>query len=130
MTSGGEAIPLTRNGGLAALESSDGKFVYYRQVPLGPGPLWRIPVSGGEPVKVLNGMFDFFVLDQGIYYIDQQTKEAKLKFLSFATGTSTLVARDLGRVKRGLTATPDGRTILFARVDSSADDLMLVENFR
>jgi Tol biopolymer transport system component/tRNA A-37 threonylcarbamoyl transferase component Bud32 len=130
MTTGGDAVQLTRNGGLAALESSDGKYVYYRQSPNGPGPLWRIPVAGGEPVKVLDGMFDFYVLEQGIYYIDQQTEEAKLKYLSFANGNSTLVAHSLGKVRRGLTATADGRTILFARADSSADDLMLVENFR
>jgi len=47
-----------------------------------------------------------------------------------ATRRSTVVADTLGSVGAGLSATRDGRTILFSRVDSSVDDLMLVENFR
>jgi hypothetical protein len=50
--------------------------------------------------------------------------------LDFATGRLMTVARNLGTVRPLLTATPDGRTILYTREDSSGDDLMLVENFR
>ena len=53
-----------------------------------------------------------------------------LSSFDFATGKSTTVARNLGDVGLGLTTSPDGRTILYSRVDSSVDDLMLVENFR
>jgi hypothetical protein len=49
---------------------------------------------------------------------------------NFAARRSSTVARNLGDVRTGLTASPDGRTILYTRTDSSVDDLMLVENFR
>jgi hypothetical protein len=40
------------------------------------------------------------------------------------------MARNLGNVDLFLTVSPDGRTILYCREDSSVDCLMLVENFR
>ncbi len=38
-----------------------------------PSPLWRVPASGGAPVKVLDGVLlgNFVVLEGGIYYIDR-----------------------------------------------------------
>jgi hypothetical protein len=97
-----------------------------------PGALWRLPTSGGQPVKVLDGVVlrAFAVLEKGIYYIERPSDEARLQFFDFASGKSRTVARNLGDVRQGLTASPDGRTILYSRQDSSGDDLMLVENFR
>jgi hypothetical protein len=70
------------------------------------------------------------VLEKGIYYHGRADGEARLQFFDLAARKSTTVARNLGEIEAGLTATPDGRTILFNRVDSSFHDLMLVENFR
>ena len=103
-----------------------------------------MPVSGGAPVKVLEGVVlaNFVILKGGIYYIDRPlgdtgthyfdrpSGETRLQYFDFATRRSTTVARDLGDVDLPLTASPDGRTILFPRADSSVNDLMLVENFR
>ena len=129
---GGEAIQVTHNTGFAAFESPDGAYVYYTQTAGAPSALWRIPASGGQPVKVLEGVvqLDFTVFDRGIYYIDQPADEARLQFYSLATGRSTTVARNLGDIGQGLTVSPDGRTILYPRMDSPVNDLMLVENFR
>ena len=40
------------------------------------------------------------------------------------------MATNLGTVGLGLSATRDGRTMFFSRVDSSTDELILVDNFR
>jgi hypothetical protein len=129
---------------MRALESPDGAYVYYIQTMDQPSPLWRVPTSGGTPVKVLDGVVlgAFAALKDGIYYIDrpsgggavgyidQPSGETRLQYFEFATRRSTTVARNLGKVGAFLTASRDGRTILFTRMDSSVDDLMLVENFR
>ena len=128
---GGEAVQVSPNQGTRAYESPDGSHLYYPAFSIS-SPVWRLPTSGGEPVKVLDGVvwFNFCLVENGAYYIDQADGETRLQFFNIATGKSTTVARNLGAVSAGLTATPDGRTILFTRVDASADDLMLVENFR
>jgi serine/threonine protein kinase len=131
-TLGGVATQVTYSGGTAAMESEDGAYLYYTQTADRLRTLWRMPTSGGQPVKVLEGIvsWSFIVLEKGIYYIGHASGENRLEFYSFATGRSTVVAGNLGKVGAGLTASRDGRTILYSRVDSSVDDLMLVENFR
>jgi serine/threonine protein kinase len=142
--SGGDAVQVTNNVGHTAFESPDGAYIYYTQTRDKPSPLWRLPASGGVPVKVLEGVVlsNFVVLEGGIYYIDRPSGEGgihnidrpsgetRLQYFDFATRRSTTVARNLGTVDIGLTASADGRTILYSRVDSSVDDLMLVESFR
>jgi Tol biopolymer transport system component len=130
---GGDEIQITQNLGFVALESSDGHSIFYTQTT-GPEPsaLLRLSTKGGPPVKVIDGVYmrGFVVLDSGIYYVDILTGETRLQFYDFATGRSSIVARNLGDVRTGLTASRDGRTIMYTRMDSSVDDLMLVENFR
>jgi serine/threonine protein kinase len=129
---GGDAVRVTPNqGGGGAVESPDGGSIYYHMSSV-LSPLWRLPTSGGEPVKALDGVvwFNWWLFGNGVYYIDRFSGETRLQYLKFGSGKATTVSRNLGEVSAGLTASPDGRTILFTRVDSSTDDLMLVENFR
>ncbi len=129
---GGEAFQVSPNQGVRSLESPDGRDLYYLKGSM-ESPMWRLPTSGGDPVEVLDRVlwFNFWVLEKGAYYIDRVEGETRLQYLDFASGKPTTVARNLGEVGwAGLTASPDGRTILFTRVDASTDDLMLVEDFR
>jgi Tol biopolymer transport system component len=130
---GGDAIQVTRNGGFVAFESADGKFVYYTQTPNAPSILWRLPVGGGDPEKVLEGvvMRAFSVIDKGVYYVNQPVgSEPRLTFFDFASGRTTAVAALGQPIHLGLSATADGKVILYSKMDSSVSDLMLVENFR
>ena len=129
---GGDAVRITQHPGHVQGESADGGHLYYVGTSVAGSPLWRMAVSGGPPQKVVDGVvwWSAEVHAKGIYYIDRPATEARLQYYDLATRKSTILARGLGDWAAGVTATPDGRTILFSRVDSSIKDLMLVENFR
>jgi eukaryotic-like serine/threonine-protein kinase len=146
---GGNARQVTPNGGYVAFESWNGADLYYTQTATGSSSLWRIPTTGGQPVELLKDVTEraFSVVRDGIYYIEQQPREtaantaaplsqsptqagARLRFFSFASQRATTITDLDGTISLGLSVTPDGRTILFSVIESSANDLMLVENFR
>jgi dipeptidyl aminopeptidase/acylaminoacyl peptidase len=132
---GSGAVQVTKRGGLAALESTDGKFLYYSKGSAHGPSLWRVPVDGGEEVEVLEGVSDwstFALTDRGIFFIPKRepTAGASIQFLSFAAGTIKEVASILKPVFVGLTISPNGQSLLYTQIDQEGSDLMLVENFR
>ena len=126
-------MPVTRNGGGTALESPDGKSLYYLKEDFS-GPLWKTPVSGGEESQVLPFVHRraFCFVNDGIYFIPELSPDQKssIQFLSFATAKVKTVAPMSGFPNEGLSVSPDGHSLLYTQVDESDSDLMLVENFR
>lgn len=134
--SGGDAVKVSPDNVIKAIDSTDSASLYYVQGGIGGGigglgSLWHLPIAGGNPVKLAEGVDanSFDVVDTGVYYLER-VEGTRLRFFNFATRQAIVVAEKLGNVGFGLGASRDGRTILFPRVDSSVDDLMLVENFR
>jgi Tol biopolymer transport system component/DNA-binding winged helix-turn-helix (wHTH) protein len=139
----GDAVPVTKNGGFVAMESADGRFVFYTnkidQAPMTPGDyvapaLWKIPVSGGEESLVLPSvaMRAFAPVNTGIYFIPEPGADGKhfIQFLNFATGKMRMVSSISSPPHLGFSVSPDEHSILYAQVDKFSSDLMLVENFK
>jgi Tol biopolymer transport system component len=135
---GGEAVQVTRQGGGLALESADGKHVYYVK-DSAPG-IWRVPVGGGEEVQIFDSFNSEYsrnwaVVNDGIYFINPDAKDgAAIEFFDFATRKVKQIA-GLGKVAidfwaQGIAVSPDRRQILYAQNDQAGGDIMLVENFR
>ena len=137
---GGEAQPVTKGGGSAAYESSDGQFLFYTKARNVAG-IWRVPVEGGEEILVLDthkaGYWSAWtVVDQGIYFLTaEKISRPAIEFFSFTTGRLIEVATlakpfGLASNPEGLSVSPDGRWVLYTQEDQRDVDLMLVENFR
>lgn len=133
---GGAAVQVTSHGGFEALESPDGKYLYYTKGRLVPG-IWRIAVAGGEETLVLDhhqagAWGSWAVTEQGIYFATATTPSRPLiEFFSFTTSKVTLVTPigGIGSGTIGLAVSPDNRWLLYAQADQSGSDIMLIENF-
>jgi len=133
---GGEAGQITRKGADLPAASRDGKWIYYSK----NNSVWKAPAEGGEetPVRDIGSIyndFTFCVTGSGIYFagvLDPVSRTAPLKLYRFADGKTV----ELGHFDKPLVAaprfslSPDEKWLLYTQLDSSVDDLVLVENFR
>jgi Tol biopolymer transport system component len=129
---GGEPVEVTHNGGIAALEAPDGKTLYYTKKD-GEDGIWKMPVAGGPEVQVVKAIwrYNFAVTDKGIYFTPPRSGNgsSSVQFLDFKTQSTTEIAKIEKTVDLGLAVSPDEREVLFAQIDVSGTNLMLIENF-
>jgi Tol biopolymer transport system component len=129
----GAPVQVTHEGGFAAIESTDGKDLYFTRLKsAGENEIYRMPAQGGLESGtgiVIEGWGDFDVTDRGIYYI-APTEQSSLWFHSFSTGASTRLGITEKRPGFGLAAAPDNSAVLYTQFDSEASELVLVDNFR
>jgi Tol biopolymer transport system component len=114
------------------VESADGKYVYYRK--------WRgvcrMPADGGNEEDVSQRENDMFwgamqAAPRGWYYIEA-TRGPRARAISFydsETKKRSVVFRGVGDLS-AFSVSPDGKYVLYPRVDSSETSLMLVEGFQ
>lgn len=127
----------------AARESADGTGVWY-QGEEGDGPLLFQPLSRGAPTPVLSCVTasHFSVGPGGVYYMPcaptgEPSREAPVRVFNPASGEDRLFAtlKDVGWPATGrqdgfLSVSPNGRTLLYSRLENREADVMLIEGFR
>jgi Tol biopolymer transport system component len=128
---GGEAVPVPHIDGGLAVESPDGKFLYYART----GKLWRVPIGGAEGTLVVDSLHPeggLVVTNEGIYFISIPDEKgvSHIRFKDLGKRETRTIAPIKGRVFYGLTVSPDRRSFLYTQSDETGSDLMLVENFR
>ena len=131
---GGPPIQVTRNGGIGAIESPDGRFVYYTKFE--SRGLWRMPSSGGPELRVLDALqgydwADWALAENGVYFLEHNKIEATiLNFFDFSTNKIVRVATLDKPIGWGLTLAPDGKSLVFVEAEFAESNVMLVRNFR
>jgi Tol biopolymer transport system component/DNA-binding winged helix-turn-helix (wHTH) protein len=134
--SGGPSVQITRNGGVEAIESPDGRFLYYTKrkgwdwSPIG---LWRIRLPDGEEEKIASGVhtMGWAMFKGGVAYLNFDAKPRTLDFFEFATErTRSFMKFERPPAWTGLSMSPDGRWILHGRLETTGADLFMLEDFK
>jgi eukaryotic-like serine/threonine-protein kinase len=134
---GGPEERVTRNGGYVPYESTDRKTLFFlRDASDSLSLLMALPLTGGPERKVIDCVPDwgFTVGPAGVYHLgctaNWRTGPVPLYLLDPATGRDRLLG-NLEAAVGGMTASPDGKTILYTKhYLSEGSDLMMIENFR
>jgi Tol biopolymer transport system component/DNA-binding winged helix-turn-helix (wHTH) protein len=120
-----------------ACESEDGKNLLYQSSKGKGGALMIVPLNGGQARQVLACVSQtaFIAGAKGIYYVPCDAgPDPPVYLLDPVTGQSrrlmTLDKIEYRMPPAGLAVSPDGNSVLYVKLGSAGDDLMLIENFR
>lgn len=126
---GGNAVPrggVTRRGwefGNRPVESTDGKLLFFQ----GPGGLWRRRAEGGEPEFVSPIYPSAAVCTDGAFFRGNQesaASEPPLMFYHFSSGVTLEVAKIGPRPHKGISASPDCKTVLYTQIQNESRTLL------
>ena len=122
--SGGRPIQVTFNGGFAAVESLDGRYLYYSQTR-NYGPVMRVPIAGGTAEAVIpdiRGLF-YAVTAEGIYFQTERT----ISFWESVSGKIREVFTAPKPLSIGMAVSPDGQSLLFTQVEADGSALYMID---
>jgi Tol biopolymer transport system component/DNA-binding winged helix-turn-helix (wHTH) protein len=131
---GGDPLQLTKQGGFRAFESADGKIVYYAKTSSDPD-IWRVPATGGQesplsPRLHVQKWRDWALVDNGIlFFRERSAPHPVLSFFDFATARANDVAT-FEKPGDWISASADGKFVLYDQFDDQESNIMLLENFR
>ena len=133
--SGGSPVQVTKQGGFAAMESPDGEYLYYAKHNYEYPEIWRMPVAGGAEAPIYPGVRPldwgaWTVVENGVLFAESGTnKDITVSLYDISTrGMKHLATLD--RPPFWLTATGDGKSVIFDQPGQEQSHVMLLENFR
>lgn len=130
---GGSPVQVTRNGGVYAAESDDGRSLYYSKFEQ-PG-VWKMQLNGGKEERILDGpagrdWFNWALSPSGVYLLNPTGPgKPRIEFFDFKTRRRTLI-NSVDKPTYGLALAPDGKSVLYSQNDSEDYEIMLLKNFR
>ena len=135
---GGRATRLTEGGGSGPQSAPDGKRIYYWREGKETS-IWSVSSSGGDerPVAGMPPVPPEFGVSwalgpNGIHFLEGGGHPGVV-FFDFATARARRVADLPGAPypwAGGIALSPDGRSVLFSKVEHGTSDIMLIEDFR
>lgn len=124
------AVAVTGPDAQEAIESPDGRWLYYAKDRAHPG-LFRIPVSGGAEQKAADGIREGWwdVAIPGLYWIRQQGGEFSVESLPFGANKAVRLAAlpEDGGIWSGFTVSADGSTFYWSQTTRHSVDVMLLD---
>ncbi len=131
-TDGGDAVQVTSDGGVTAMESIDGRRLFV--VRPDHAGIWELDAAGRSrlvaPQLALRDWDNWTVQADGLYFLRSDLSgPATLARLDLATGEVHNLLRFPSRPsRRSLAMSPDSRSVLYSRMDNVQSDLMVIDD--
>jgi Tol biopolymer transport system component len=130
---GGPEEQVAHTEGGRCEEAADGQTLFFRRATFENSPLLAVSLTGGEERTVIDCVpgYGYAVGRAGIYHLacEGDPRAVPLLLRDTVTGRDRVLGT-LEQPGSGLTVSPDGDTVLFAKWVGEGRDLELIENFR